>query len=526
MLPGKIYKPEDILAIAWKRKWLIVLPLLVGVLGSFLYGKTLPDLWRSETLILIVPQRVPENYVRSTVTMKIEDRLQSITQQITSRTRLEQVIQQSNLYQQERRTGIMEDVVDKMRKDVKIDIVRGDAFRVSYISTDPRTAMRVTERLSGMFIEENLRDREVLAEGTNQFLESQLEDARQRLQETEKKLETYRLQHAGQLPQQMDSNLQALQNYQMQVQAIVEAMNRDRDRRLLLQRQIAELQSAPPPPPAPMPTPDATGVAGASAAERLESAKAALAQLELRLKPEHPDIVRMKRVIRDFEKQAEAEALQRPVSSNPTLGAGPAESAQAKRLRELQEELATVDRQLAQKTNEEQRLRGVIGQYQGRLEATPTRESEMTALMRDYDTLQKQYTGLLGKKEESKIAANLERRQGGEQFRILDAARIPERPFSPNRQMILGLGALAGLAFGLGLIALLEYKDHSLKTDMDVLGVLSLPVLAMIPRMVTEQEKRKARRRRLQVSLATVSSMLVLTALIMWKYVQWREYLP
>ncbi len=202
------------------------------------------------------------------------------------------------------------------------------------------------------------------------------------------------------------------------------------------------------------------------------------------------------------------------------------ESPQAKRLRELQEELATVDRQLTQKTNEEQRLRGVIAQYQGRLEATPTRESELTALMRDYDTLQKQYTGLLAKKEESKIAANLERRQGGEQFRILDAARIPERAFSPNRQMILAIGALAGLGFGLGLIALLEYKDNSLKTDADVLGVLTLPVLAMIPRMVTEQEKRKARRRRLQVSLASAFSVMAVSAFVIWKYVQWRQYLP
>ena len=160
-------------------------------------SRKLPDLYRSDTLILVVPQRVPESYVKSTVTSRIEDRLQSISQQILSRTRLERIIQDFNLYAEERQTGIMEDIVEQMRADIKVDVVKGDAFRVSYIGRDPRTVMKVTERLASLFIEENLRDREVLAEGTNQFLEAQLEDARRRLVEHEKKLEVYRRQSRG-----------------------------------------------------------------------------------------------------------------------------------------------------------------------------------------------------------------------------------------------------------------------------------------------------------------------------------------
>src|SRR5262245_53506822 len=214
MIPGKKYTPEDILQMAWRHKWLIAIPAIVIGFGAAGVSRYLPNQYRSETLILVVPQRVPESYVRSTVTTRIEDRLQSIAQQILSRTRLERIIQDFNLYAKERRTGIMEDVVEGMRKDIVVQVVKGDAFRVTYSGADPRTVMRVTERLASLFIEENLRDREVLAEGTNQFLEAQLDDARRRLIEQEKKLEAYRKRFSGELPSQLDSNLQAIQNQQ------------------------------------------------------------------------------------------------------------------------------------------------------------------------------------------------------------------------------------------------------------------------------------------------------------------------
>src|SRR5207245_4937440 len=187
--------------------------------------------YRSETLILVVPQRVPVAYVKSTVTARIEDRLQSISQQILSRTRLERIIQDFNLYERERRTGIMEDLVERMRKDIEVQIVKGDAFRVAFTADSRRTAMKVTERLASLFIDESLRDREVLAEGTNQFLEAQLEDARRQLIDNEKKLEDYRRLHAGELPKQQESNLQGLHNIEMQLQALVDSLHRDRDAR-------------------------------------------------------------------------------------------------------------------------------------------------------------------------------------------------------------------------------------------------------------------------------------------------------
>ena len=207
MIPGKKYNLEDVALIAWRRKWWALVPAVVIAAGSYVWVRTLQNQYLSDTLILVVPQRVPESYVKSTVTTRIEDRLQSITQQILSRTRLERIIQDFNLYSDVRKTAIMEDVVDKMRGSINVQVVKGDAFRVSFTSTEARTAMRVTERLASLFIEENLRDREVLAEGTNQFLEAQLEDARRRLIETERKVEEYKRRFDGELPDQRDANM-------------------------------------------------------------------------------------------------------------------------------------------------------------------------------------------------------------------------------------------------------------------------------------------------------------------------------
>ena len=297
MIPGKRYTPELILAIAWRRKWLIAVPAVLIAMLATAYIYYLPNRYHATSLILVVPQRVPESYVRSAVTTRIDERLQSISQQILSRTRLERIIQEFNLYADRRKADLMEDIVDRMRRDIDVDIVKGDAFRVGFSSPDPRQAMRVTERLAAFFIDENLRDREMLAENTNQFLESQLEDARRKLVENEKQLEEYRRKHDGQLPTQLEGNMQGLHNTEMQMQALLDSLNRDRDRRLTLERLVADASGS---------LDEAAGgrtgatavgaddaASSGTAAEQLKAAEAGLQALLLRLKPEHPDVLRL-----------------------------------------------------------------------------------------------------------------------------------------------------------------------------------------------------------------------------------------
>ncbi|HEX3702482.1 MAG TPA: Wzz/FepE/Etk N-terminal domain-containing protein, partial [Vicinamibacterales bacterium] len=340
MIPGKRYTPELLLQIAWRHKWRIVVPFVLVLATATAITRYLPNRYRSDTLILVVPPQVPEAYVRSTVTTRIEDRLQSISQQILSRTRLERIIQEFNLYADRRKTEIMEDVVERMRTDIDVEIVKGDAFRVSFTSTEPRTAMRVTERLASFFIDESLRDREVLAEGTNQFLESQLEDARRRLIETEKLLEDYRRKHDGQLPTQLEANMQGLHNTEMQLQQLLDSLNRDRDRRLLLDRQVSEI-SVPETPSVMATRPPAgsidDGTQTGTAAEQLKNAQAALQAMLLRLRPEHPDVARMKRTIAELQRRADTESAERPVSADVPLSA--AEKARRSRLQDTKAEI-------------------------------------------------------------------------------------------------------------------------------------------------------------------------------------------
>ncbi len=515
MLPGKQYTPEEILRIVWHHKWVIVIPFVIAAVCTAVVAHRLPKRYRSETVILVVPQRVPESYVKSTVTTRIEDRLSSLREQILSRSRLERVIRDFGLYADLQRTAVMEDVVSAMRADIDVKVERGDSFRISYISGVPTTAQKVTERLASLFIEENVRDRTVQAEGTNQFLDSQMEDARARLVEHEKKLEEYQKRYSGQLPAQVQANLQAIQSAQLQLQSVRESVDRDRDRRLVLERQIGDLQMV-----GETAAPSAGGelAAGASTAQQLEAAQARLRALELRYKPEHPDVKAMKGIIKDLQAKLQTESAERPNAAAGPLPATASETARQRRLRDLKAEMQNLDVQMDRKVVQERELQAQVSGYQAKVDAAPTREAELKELTRDYETLQNTYTSFLAKREDSKVAANLERNQSGEQFKVLDPARLPERPYSPNVMKIDLVGAFLGLSFGLGLVGLLEYRDSTFRTEGEVAQLLKLPVLALVPIMASEFDLRARRRRGRLVAFAVgVVVLSSAAAMVFWK---------
>lgn len=522
MIPGKQYKPEDFVEIAWRRRWFIVAPFVAAAALTLVVARILPDRYRSEAVLQIVPQQVPENYVRSAVNTNLNARLQAISQQILSRTQLERIIQEFNLYPEERKRLIMEDVVERMRsKDILIGgrgggRIDGNSFSIGFEASDPRTAMQVAERLAGLFIQENLQDRSVFAEQTDQFLQSQLDETRRQLKDYETKLEAFRRSNPGKMPGEMEATQQALGAAQSQLQAVQESINRDRDRQLMLQRMLSDARSAAAAATsAPLPAADGKSTGPVTATQQLEGARIALRNMEMRLKPEHPDIRAQKRFIRDLEQKVAAEALQQPVSGAP---ATPGDPAQATHVSELQAESDAIDRRLATKNQDERRLLETINGYRARLESVPTVETHLTELMRDYTTLQASYQSLLTKSQEAKVAANLERRQIGEQFKIIDSARMPQRPTSPNRPMVILVGCFLGLGLGLGVAALLEYRDKSLRTEEDVVMALALPVLALVPTMVTQVERIRNRRKRLVIASSGVAALVLSAAVVMWKF--------
>ena len=521
MLPGQKYTPEDIVQIAWRRKWLILLPFVVVSLGTAAVAAKLPARYRAETLILVVPQQVPEAYVRTTVGSNqrerdLQGRLDPVRQQILSRSRLERIITDLNLYPQARAAGAMEDVVERMRADIGVEIPPrgGESFRITFTYSQPVPARDVANRLAREFIDASNQDRTSFAESTTSFLGSQLEDARRRLEEVEKQLADYKLRHAGELPTERDANLQVIASTQMQLQQLAESVNRDRDRRYLIERTVAELSAEAAAPvtvaaPAQAAPADATGVTGQTATEQLAAARATLRALQLRFKPTHPDVQRMQRIIADLEVKAQQEALQKPVSGEATpVPTSAAEVQRQNRIRDLRLEIEGIDKVIATKQDEDRALRAKVAEYQRRVEATPARESELTGLLRDYATVQEHYASLRGKQEDSKIAENLERRQVGERFRTIDPARTPEKPISPNRPMIDLLGAFVGLGLGLGLAAVLEYQDKSFRNEDEVVRVMALPVVAVVPVMRLHPEARRPRLRAIVISVVSAAALI------------------
>jgi polysaccharide chain length determinant protein (PEP-CTERM system associated) len=531
MLPGKKYSPEDIGQLAVRRAWFIIIPLMIGTAAAVAVGERLPKQYKSETLIMVVPQRIPESYVKSNGMSNIVERLATLEDQLLSRTRLERLILDLNLYPRQRRTAPMEDVVQRMRSDItiKTDVAKeakdSSSFRIFYVSDSAKTAQKTTERLASLFIEENLRDRENVAEDTSQFLDSQLQDARQRLVEQEKKLEEYRRRFSGQLPSQASANLQAIQNAQLQVQSLREATDRARERRLLVERQLADLQSPDPVPVAAVPSVRPDGVpVDSTPAQQLENAKTRLQLLETHYKPDHPDVLLLKRTIRDLEGKQQGERKERAAAASEAAGktpppvvdkdSTPAELLRQKKIRDLKAQMDDLDRELSDKQRQEQNLSRVVADYQSKLDAVPSRESDLVELTRDYLTLQTTYQSLLARREESKLAANLERRNIGEQFKVLDPARVPETPFSPNMAMITLGGAGGGLALGLLFAAFLEYRDSSFKREDDVVRLCGVPVMALVPLMASPEDVRSTRRRKVIINTTGVFVVVAAAAVI------------
>jgi len=533
MLPGQELTIDTMLALLRRRRWLLIGPLFLGVLGGLLYSRSQASLYRSDAVIQVVPQRVPESYVSSTVTERVEDRLRALAQQVLSRTQLEKLVTEFNLFPDERQKYPLEDVVLLMTKRVVIEPLataqtsrresQSEAFRVSFDYEDAAVAQKVVERLASFFIDTNARERGSQADQTSAFLEAQMADARTRLEAHDKKLKAFRERNSGRLPTQTQTNMQAIQNIQLALQALVESLARDRDRKQMLGRLFTDA-AADTPADAPR-TGDAASTlpANATPQQRLDAARRLLAQMELRLSPKHPDVVRTKRLIEDLERQVAAEELKRPLS--PEAGtdqpASQEEIRRRDRLREMRAEIESLDRQIAFKEGEERRLRGEIGVYQARLEAVPGIESEWVALTRDYDTLQATYRELLSKSENSKMSASLEQRQIGEQFRILDPPRVPLKAHSPNRARINLMGALAGLGLGLLLVGLTQYRDSTMRSEADVLGAIDLPVLVLVPLVTTEADRRRERRRRGIVATAAVA-ICVATGALFWFLQLWK----
>ena len=539
MLPGQKIEPKFLIQALRRRAWLVAIPPVVALFAALVYSSTLPDLYQSEMLIAVDPQRIPDAIVRSTVTLGTDRRLEALKVKVLSRTALEQLIEEFDLYPQERQAVPIDLVVAKLRANVDMvmqiprprwgEEPQPTAFRVLFTYWDPQKAAQVAQRVGAYFIEQNIAERGSLASAAKKFLENQLAGSRAKLEEQERRLEEFRQRHGQALPTQVTSNIQGLASAQTQVQAIVESAARDRDRKLMLERlyrdAVAERSN-----PATLGTtreaaPGQTSVPS-SPRRQLADARANLTGLELRYTPDHPDVLRAKRLIAELEPKAAAEqtAIAAAVATTDTPSLPDTTPGQRESLRQMRAEIESLDRQVAFKESEERRVRAEIAEYHRRVEAVPGLESEFVALTRDYDTQQIAYRELLTKNETAKLAANLEEQSIGERFRVVDPAVVPVRPLPSQRIRYNAVGFAIGLLVGLSLAVLLELRDKSFRTEADVIDALSLPVLATVPYVETASETRRRERRQLAMSLSGAACVAV-AGYVAWSLKLWKSLL-
>lgn len=481
----KSYSIEEYLEILLRRIWYVVIPFVLIVFGVSCYLIFAPRQYKASTLIIVSPQRVPEAYIQATVTSKVEERLQAIADEVMSRTRLEGIINELRLYEKEKKGLSSEEIVALMRKNIKVELPskkeEKGSFAISFISSDANVATTVTNRLASLFIEENLKIREQQAVGTTEFLASEVAMAKEKLDQMEKAVAEYKMRFMGQLPQQLDTNLKMLEQLQNQNQRIGESLRAAQDRRLFIQKQLNDLE---------LPFTGASGkgvnsttsplreeetassgkTAGSSYETELNSQ---LEYLQSKYKANHPDVVATKKKLADLEKKKDKDGLSSIIKRDP-------------RYKELKSQLVLTDLEISRLKAEEGNVAGQINKLRGRIEQTPAREQDMASLMREYESTREAYEKLAKKNTDAQQAENLEKRQKGEQFRVVDPARTPEKPFSPDIAKILLIGLAAGLGGGLGLAFIREQIDQSFHDVGDVEISLGLKVLAAIPHMGEE----------------------------------------
>ena len=475
------------------------------LLAGLLYCLFSAKIYSTSTTIVVVPQRVPEAYVRSTITGDIDERIRGIWQEVTSRTSLERIIEQFNLYPGARERLPMETVVGAMRKKIQIDsptTARTNAYILSYEGADPILITKVVNALANMFIEANLKLRETQARGTAEFLSEELEKVYRELKHREEELKQYKMEHMGELPEQRGSNLAMLQRLQDEIETLQENIRSAEDRKLLLQRQIAEERSN---------LSLAADLAGSQegtvsqAPTTLEGLRERLKSLRGRYKDTYPDVVSTKKLIAKLEKEqgtqnlaSDNEGAEVSMESGAPVDAGGPVNAI---IVGLKYQLKGLELDIKAIREASDKVRKQIVVYQTRIENTPKREQELVDLTRDYDNLRLSYESLMTRKIEAEQAAALERRQKGEQFRVIDPARIPVVYFKPDLKKILAMTLLLAAGAGFGLALGREYLSNVFYDPEDVKKALNIPVLACVPLLLTDAEKRKKRLNVLFLSL-------------------------
>jgi len=447
----------EYLEVPLRRPWAAVLPLVACIAAAVLLSASLPKLFRSSTLILVEADRVPDSFVRKMTTESPMRVLQTLKQEIMSRTRLERIIRELEPYPDWKGKATLSDMVDKMRGDIAINVKGNDAFTIEFTHTDPKAAMDVANRLATLFIEEAGDSRSAQVAGAYEFIESQVDEARQSLETQEAEMRRFKERNMGHLPEQTGANLSTPQRLQTEKQSVESSIRLATEKKDLIEKNLT--------------------AGGVNTSAELNQLRSQLSALRGRYTDEHPDVRQLQARVQRLE-----EKLVEGSSAPPVRASDPALDTARLELEGLKAKRDELERQ--------------IGSFQSRVELAPRTEQELATLTRDYQKLRENYMSLLNKKLEAQMAERLEQRWKGQQFRILDPAFVPDRPYFPNRQIFLLVGVLAGIILGLGAAIGAELVDRSIKNVRELESVIPFPVLATLPHVQSPKPGRLPASRR------------------------------
>ncbi len=509
------------LNIAQRRHLQFLIPAFLAWLLVWSASWFLPVRYRSGTMILVEEPTMPKNYITPNVSDDLQQRLQSIKEQVLSRTRLLLIIDKYHLYSGGRRHLTPDEKVAKMGRDIDIELVQDpnreqiNGFQISYSAHEAQIAQQVANDLAALFINENGRVRLEESEGTTRFLEAQLENARTHLADQEAKVRAFQSAHEGALPSQQASNLAILAGLQTQLQSEQDALNAAKQQRSFYQTEIEQFRTVH----AATHTANGTPTGLPALDDELDTLRSKLADLSSRYTDNYPDVQSLKEQIAKTEKMRDALAAQLKAkgSSAQQNGAGadsvdPEDLSVSAPLLQLKGQLKANQIEIANREQSIASLKAKINDYQARLNEEPAIEQQLLELNRGYDQSKKDYDDLLQKKNDSQMATSMEQLQQGERFTVLDPAPLPLKPDFPNHMKLCGMGLGVGLALGLAVVAGLEFLDDRMHSEREIKSILQMPVLSEIPEVLSFSDERSIRNKTLMRWALTAVAVFIIVA--------------
>ena len=485
MIEDRELNIDDYLAIARRRLWLVLVPLLLASAAGFLISFAFAPRYTSQSLILVQGQQVPEGYVKDMITGDVGQRVINMEQQILSRNQLQPLIERYGLLQGAGGQGALNQALNDVRQGVSVDPVDDNTltllskkkpgsdlsgFTIKYTASNPRLAQQICGELTSMLLQEDLRERQQQVQGTTDFLSHQVEEAKRNLDEQDAKLAAFKRRYVGEEPGEAENNLKILMTLNSQLEALTQTVNRAQQDKTyeesVLEQQLAALKASQ------ISTPQAVQ-------QQLAALQNQLVALSTRYTNDHPDVIKLKGEIAELKAELNSMASAKTIPDEKIQKTGLV--AEPPEIRQLRAQIHQNDQIISQATSQQVKLQQQINLYQGRVEKSPAVEEQYKALTRDYDTANKFYSALLDRKSESEMARDMELHQQGEQFRVLEPAGLPLNPSFPNPLLFAGGGLGAGLGLGVCLAFWFEMRDKAIRTEQDVEAALQLAPLVSLP---------------------------------------------